>query len=111
MQAMMSCRPRSPSLWRRCAGPWGQDGWGEGSCGVGVEAGERRAWLLRMRDVSLTLPALLQYLDITMLPKRKQQHIKLQDAIKDFQRFPGDVGSSEVQGRCPVWGRGRRACA
>ncbi|KFM25073.1 37S ribosomal protein S28, mitochondrial [Auxenochlorella protothecoides] len=32
-----------------------------------------------------------------MLPRREQHRLQLREVIKEFQRFPGDVGSSEVQ--------------
>lgn len=35
-----------------------------------------------------------------MLPRREQHRLQLREVIKEFQRFPGDVGSSEVQGEC-----------
>lgn len=35
---------------------------------------------------------------MSMLPQREQHRLQLREVIKEFQRFPGDVGSSEVQG-------------
>ena len=40
----------------------------------------------------------LQYLATEVLPRREQRRLTLREIVKDFQRFPGDVGSSEVQG-------------
>lgn len=44
------------------------------------------------------LRALMQYLATEVLPRREQRRLTLREIVKDFQRFPGDVGSSEVQG-------------
>ena len=44
-------------------------------------------------------PDLLQLLGTDMLPRRERTRVLLQQVTRDFERFPGDVGSTEVQVR------------
>ena len=48
--------------------------------------------------VALLLPSICQYLGTDLMARAELKAIERRRVVRDFERFPGDTGSSEVQG-------------
>ena len=55
------------------------------------------------RDLTIAHPhpRCPQVLSPELMPRRERNHLALHSRLQDFQRFPGDTGSTEVQGQPP----------